>query len=225
MSTMDQRRDRQRLPLAVTIGEMYSRGGIIYGMFAARVSSCAGALTVITVGDIRKLAMVNPSRSTRTAASIVAVLVVLALMQQGGPVESAEIRVFSSAAPRGVFRDLVPEFERTTGHRLLINYEFASDLKRRIEAGDPFDVAILPPDLADDLVQRGKLGPASRVDLGRTGIGVAVRKGAPKPDISTVDAFRRVHLKAPAVAYANGRTTGENIADILARLGIAQAMK
>jgi molybdate transport system substrate-binding protein len=146
-------------------------------------------------------------------------------MQQGGPVESAEIRVFSSAAPRGVFRDLVPEFERTTGHRLLINYEFASDLKRRIEAGDPFDVAILPPDLADDLVQRGKLGPASRVDLGRTGIGVAVRKGAPKPDISTVDAFRRVHLKAPAVAYANGRTTGENIADILARLGIAQAMK
>ena len=115
-------------------------------------------LTVSTVGGIRKLAMWNPIRATRTAAATVAVLVVLALMQQGGPVESAEIRVFSSAAPRGVFRDLVPEFERTTGHRLLINYEFASDLKRRIEAGDPFDVAILPPDLADDLMQRGKLG-------------------------------------------------------------------
>jgi molybdate transport system substrate-binding protein len=182
-------------------------------------------LTVSTVGGIRKLAMWNPIRATRTAAATVAVLVVLALMQQGGPVESAEITVFSSAAPRGVFRDLVPEFERTTGHRLLINYEFAADLKRRIEAGDPFDVAILPPDLADGLVQRGKLAPASRVDLGRTGMGVAVRKGAPKPDISTVDAFRRVLLEVPTVAYANGGTTGAHFADILARLGIAQAMK
>lgn len=100
--------------------------------------------------------------------------------------QSAEIRVFSSAAPRGVFRDLVPEFERTTGHRLLINYQFATDLKRRIEAGDPFDVAILPPDLADNLVQRGKLAAASRIDLGRTGMGVAVRKGAPKPDIPAI---------------------------------------
>jgi molybdate transport system substrate-binding protein len=115
----------------------------------------------------------------RTAAATAA-LVALALMQQGGPAQSAEIRVFSSAAPRGVFRELVPDFERTTGHRVLINYEFAADLKRRIEAGDPFDVAILPPDLADELAHRGTLAAGSRVDLGRTGMGVAVRKGASK---------------------------------------------
>jgi len=165
--------------------------------------------------------MWNPVRAMRTAAALVA----LALMQQGVPAQSAEIRVFSSAAPRGVFRDLVPDFERTTGHRVLINYEFAADLKRRIEAGDPFDVAILPPDMADDLVQRGKLAAGSRVDIGRTGMGVAVRKGAPKPDISTVDAFRRALLEVPMVAYANGGMTGAHFADILARLGIAQAMK
>jgi molybdate transport system substrate-binding protein len=168
--------------------------------------------------------MWKPIRAMRTAAATAA-LVALALMQQGGPAQSAEIRVFSSAAPRGVFRDLVPDFERTTGHRLIINYEFAADLKRRIEAGDPFDVAILPPDLAEDLVQRGKLAAGSRVDLGRTGMGVAVRKGAPKPDISTVDAFRRVLLEIPTIAYANGGTTGAHFADILARLGIAQTMK
>jgi hypothetical protein len=101
-----------------------------------------------------------------------AALVALALCNKAAA-ESAEIRVFSSAAPRGVFGDLVPDFERTTGHRLLINYEFAADLKRRIEAGHPFDVAILPPDLADDLVQRGKVAAGLRVDLGRTGMGVA----------------------------------------------------
>ena len=165
--------------------------------------------------------MWNPVRAMRTAAALVA----LALMQQGVPAQSAEIRVFSSAAPRGVFRDLVPDFQRATGHRVLINYEFAADLKRRIEAGDPFDVAILPPDMADDLMRRGKLADGSRVDLGRTGIGVAVRKGSPKPDISTVDAFRRALLEVPTVAYANGGTTGAHFADILARLGIAQAMK
>jgi len=180
--------------------------------------------TVSTMGGMWRLAMWNPIRAMRTAAATAA-LVALALMQQGGPAQSAEIRVFSSAAPRGVFRDLVPDFERRTGHRLLINYEFAADLKRRIEAGDPFDVAILPPDLADELVHRGTLAAGSRVDLGRTGIGVAVRRGAPKPDISTVDAFRRALLEVPTVAYANGGTTGAHFANILARLGIAQDMK
>ena len=132
--------------------------------------------------------MWNRIQAAMTAA---ATIVVFTLTQQGGTAQSAEIKVFSSAAPRGVFRAMAPDFERTTGHRLVIDYDFAADLKRRIEAGDPFDVAILPPDLADDLVRRGSLAAGSRVDLGRTGIGVAVRRGAPKPQIDTVDAFRR----------------------------------
>jgi molybdate transport system substrate-binding protein len=78
--------------------------------------------------------------------------------------------------------------------------------------------------VADDLMRRGKLAAGSRVDLGRTGLGVAVRRGAPKPDISTVDAFRRALLAAPTVAYANGGTTGEHVRNILAQLGIAEAM-
>jgi molybdate transport system substrate-binding protein len=120
---------------------------------------------------------------------------------------------------------MAPDFERTTGHRLVIDYDFAADLKRRIEAGDPFDVAILPPDLADDLVRRGKLAAGSRVDLGRTGMGVAVRRGAPRPRIDTVDAFRQALLAAPTVAYANGGASGVHVQAILARLGIVEAMK
>jgi molybdate transport system substrate-binding protein len=119
---------------------------------------------------------------------------------------------------------MAPDVERMTGHRLVINYEFSTDLKRRIEAGDPFDVAILPPDMADDLMRRGKLAAGSRVDLGRTGLGVAVRRGAPKPNIGTVDAFRRALLAASTVAYADGGTSGGQVRNMLTRLGIAEPM-
>jgi molybdate transport system substrate-binding protein len=172
---------------------------------------------------IRKLGTWKRMRATSTSAAAAAIIA-LALIQPDSPGSSAEIGVFSSAAPRPVLRELSPDFERTTGHRLVFNYEFAADLKRRIEAGDPFDVAILPPDMADDLMQRGKLAAGSRVDLGRTGMGVAVRRGAPKPDIDTVDDFRRALLAAPTVAFADGGATGLLIRDMLARLGIAEAM-
>jgi hypothetical protein len=88
-----------------------------------------------------------------TAAAIAAVLAALTLAQ-GVAVEAIETRVFSSAAPRGTLREIAPIFERVTGHRLVIEYAFAADLKRRIEACGPFDVAILPPDIADDLARR-----------------------------------------------------------------------
>src|ERR1700704_2683814 len=173
------------------------------------------------MGVVEKRAKWNRIQAAATAAAVV----VLTLTQQGGMAQSAEINVFSSAAPRGIFRELAPDFERTTGHRLAIDYEFAADLKRRIEAGDPFDVAVLPPDMAEDLVRQGKLAAGSRVDLARTGMGVAVRRGAPKPDIGTVDAFRRALLAAPTVAYANGGASGVHVHDILAQLGIAEVMK
>ena len=161
-----------------------------------------------------------------TAAAIAAVLAALTPAPGvAADAESNETRVFTSAAPRGVLREVAPVFERTTGHRLVIESAFAADLKRRIEAGNPFDVAILPPDMADDFVRRDKLVAGSRVDLGQTGMGVAVRSGAPTPDIGTVDAFRRALLAAPTVAYADGGASGVQFHSILARLGIAEAMK
>src|SRR5258707_12626990 len=163
------------------------------------------------------------SPATRTAA--MAAIVVALAMRPGVAAEAVETRVFSSAAPRGILTEIAPAFERATGQRLVIEYAFAADLKRRIEAGNPFDVAILPPDMADDLVRQGKLAAGSRVDLGRTGMGVAVRRGAHKPDIGTVDAFRRALLAAPTVAYADGGASGVQFHSILARLGIAEAMK
>src|SRR5437016_5818610 len=127
-------------------------------------------------------------RIARTAAATAAILTTLTLAQ-GVAAQGLETKVFSSAAPRPILREMAPAFERATGQRLTIEYAFAADLKRRIETGNPFDVAILPPDMADDLVRREKLVPGSRVELGRTGLGVAVRSGAPKPDVGTVDAL------------------------------------
>jgi molybdate transport system substrate-binding protein len=159
------------------------------------------------------------------AAATIAVVLVALTRAQGVAAEIVETRVFTSAAPRGVLREMAPVFERATGRRLAIESAFSTDLKRRIEAGDPFDVAILPPDMADDLMRRNKLVAGSRVDLGRTGMGAAVRAGAPKPDIGTVDAFRLALLAAPTVAYADGGASGVQFHGILARLGIAEAMK
>ena len=162
--------------------------------------------------------------SRPAVVTIAAVLAALSL-PQAIAAEAVETRVFTSAAPRGIVREMAPVFERMTGRRLAIESAFAAELKRRIEAGDPFDVAILAPDMADDLVRQGKLVAGSRVDLGRTGLGVAVRKGAPQPDVGTADAFRRALLAAPTVAYADGGASGVQFHAILARLGIAAAMQ
>jgi molybdate transport system substrate-binding protein len=164
------------------------------------------------------------ARKTATAAVLAALATALTLAP-GVAAEAMETKVLTSAAPRGVLREIAPVFERATGQRLAIESAFAADLKRRIEAGNPFDVAILPPDMADDLMRGGKLATGSRVDLGRTGMGVAVRSGARKPDIGTLDAFRRALLAAPTIAYADGGASGVQFHSILARLGIADAVK
>jgi molybdate transport system substrate-binding protein len=166
-------------------------------------------------------------RALRCAAAAAAITAALAALTVARSVaaEAIETRVFTSAAPRGILKELAAAFERATGHRLAIESAFAAELGRRIAAGEAFDVAILPPEIADDLMRQGKLAAGSRVDLGRTGLGVAVRTGAPKPDVGTVDAFRRALLAAPSVAYADGGASGVQFHGILERLGIAEAMK
>jgi molybdate transport system substrate-binding protein len=167
----------------------------------------------------------HPLVMTATKAAAIATALAALTLRHGVAADTIETRVFSSAAPRAVLGEIAPVFERATGHRLVVEYAFAAVLKRRIEAGDPFDMAILAPDMTDDLMRRDKLAAGSRVDLGRTGLGVAVRKGVPQPDIATVDAFRRALLAAPTVAYADGGASGVQFHGILARLGIAEAMQ
>ena len=143
----------------------------------------------------------------------------------GSQAVAAEIKVLASPGVRGAVSELAPQFERATGHKVVTDFVVIAIIKRRVEAGEPFDIAIPSPELIDDLVKQGKVAADTRTVFGRTGLGVAVRNGIPKPDISTVDAFKRALLSAKSVGHSKEGQTGVNFLIVLERLGITAEMK
>ena len=136
----------------------------------------------------------------------------------------AEIRVLSTHAAMGVLNELGPKFERATGNRLSIGYDPAKAVKRQIENGAAFDVAIVTRPVFDDLAVQGKILPETRADIGRSGLGLSVRKGAPKPDIATTEAFKRALLATKSVVRSIEGTSGIYFEKLLDRLGMTEAM-
>ncbi len=158
--------------------------------------------------------------------SVTAAAIGLAIMlASGGRASAAEIKVISSNAVKTVLEELGPQFEKSTEHKLVITFGAAVPLKGRIEKGEAFDLAILTTAAIDDLIKQGKLAAATRADLARSGAGVAVKKGAPRPDISTTEAFKRALLAAKSIAYVEQGGTGIYLKTLLARLGIADELK
>ncbi len=137
----------------------------------------------------------------------------------------ADIRVLSTHAALDALNELGPKFERATGHRLSIGYDPAKAVKRQIENGAAFDVAIVTRPVFDDLAAQGKILLETRADIGSSGLGVTVRKGAPKPDIATTEAFKRALLAAKSVVRSTEGTSGIYFEKLLDRLGIAEAMR
>jgi molybdate transport system substrate-binding protein len=138
---------------------------------------------------------------------------------------AVEIKVLSGNGGRAAVNELCSRFERTTGHKVMIRFEVNAELRRKIEAGETFDVAILNPPVLDALIKQGKIAAGTRADIGSAGLGVAVRAGAPKPDIGSVEAFKRTLLNAKSVAYPGEGASGIYFAGLLDRLGIAEDMK
>ena len=141
------------------------------------------------------------------------------------PAGAADIKVISSNALKTTLEQLAPAFEKATEHKLAITWGAAVPLKADIEKGATFDLAVLTTAAIDDLIRQGKLVAATRAALANSGAGVAVRKGATKPDISTVDAFKNALLNAKSVAYVEQGGTGIYLKALLQRLGIADAVK
>jgi molybdate transport system substrate-binding protein len=137
---------------------------------------------------------------------------------------AADIALTASNAINAVLEELVPPFERDSGHKVAMRLGIASVLRKEIEGGAAFDVAILVGNL-DGLVKQGRIAGGTPVALGRSGYGLAVRAGAPKPDIGTTDAFKRALLDARSVGYTEGGGSGTYFVGLLERLGIAEAMK
>ena len=149
----------------------------------------------------------------------------LVCLTQAGIAGASEIKVLSTNGVKTVLEELAPQFEKATGHKLVIQFAPAADLKAQIEKGEPFDLTILTAAAIDDLIKQGKLAAATRANIANSGAGVAIKKGAPKPDIATADAFKRTLLNAKSIAYVGTGATGANMRKIFERFGIAEDMK
>lgn len=136
-----------------------------------------------------------------------------------------EIKVFTTRAVATVLEKLGPDFETSSGHRLKVVTDIAIRMVRRIQDGEPFDVLVAAPGQIDGLVKQGKILAETRVDLVRSGIGVQVRNGTPKPDIRSVEAFRNALLNAKSIAYLKEGQSGVYLSHVLDRLGIAETIK
>jgi molybdate transport system substrate-binding protein len=147
-----------------------------------------------------------------------------------GSAGAAEVRVMISGGLTAAFKELVPEFERTTGNKVITVYgpsmgTTTNAIPVRLERGEPADVLILVGYALDDLIKQGKAVAGSRVDLVKSPIGVAVKSGAPKPDISSADSIKRALLAAKSVAYSDSASGVYVSTEMFAKLGIADAMK
>ena len=162
---------------------------------------------------------------SRTATRVLAILVLLAGSASGG-----EIRVMTSGGFTAPYNELIPEYERATQDQVLTAYGASmggapDSIPMRLERGEPVDVVILASTALDDLIAKGKVVAGSRVDLVRSLIGMAVRAGAPQPDISSVEAFKRALLEAKSIAYSASASGTYLSTELFPRLGIADQIK
>ena len=164
----------------------------------------------------------------KIARRLFAAAVALTVGLSAGAAGAAEIRVLCAGAMRAVLQQLAPAFEKSSGDKLVIEYATAGKVEEDVAGDEAIDVAILTKPRAEKLVRDAKLVGGTVVALARAPIGLAVKKGAPDPDISSVEAFKRTLLEAKSVAYvdpASGGTSGIFLAEALEKLGIAAELK
>jgi molybdate transport system substrate-binding protein len=148
----------------------------------------------------------------------------LALPLLAAGAQAAEIKVLASTAVKTTLEELGPQFEKATGHKVDVTFAPATVFKEKIEQGAAFDVAILTAPIIEGLGATGKID-ATRATVAHSGIGVAIRKGAAKPDIGTKDAFKQALLNARSVGYTAGGATGAYLKTLFEKLGIAEELK
>lgn len=141
-----------------------------------------------------------------------------------GMAGAAELTVLASMGVVSGVRDVASAFEHATGHKVTVSFEAGPSLMQKVTSNAPADIVTHYPEIIDDLVKQGKV-VGSRVDFAHAGVGVAVKAGAPKPDISTPEAFKRAMLAAKSIAYARTGASGIIAAKLMDRLGIAEQLK
>ena len=144
---------------------------------------------------------------------------------QSQVVEATEIKIIGSTGVASVVTELVRQYEAKSGSQVQTDFAVIAVSKRKIDAGAPFDIAILGPSTVDELIQKGKIIGDTRASFGRTGLGIMARKGGVRPDLNSADAFKRAMLAAKSVGHSKEGLSGVQFLAILERLGIAAEMK
>ena len=163
-------------------------------------------------------------------AIVITLYVLVSILLMASVAGAAEVKVMFSGGFSAALQELGPEFERATGNKIVLISgpsmgSTPQAIPNRIQRGEPVDVVIMVGYALDNLVKQGKVVADSKVDLARSGIGVAVRKGTPKPDISSADALKRTLLKAKSIAYSDSASGVYVSTELFPRLGIADQVK
>lgn len=151
----------------------------------------------------------------------VAAIIGIALPLLAAGAQAAEIKVYASTAVKGALEELGQQFEKATQNKIVFTFGAAAEMKKQIDAGAAFDVAVLTPALTDGLATAGKIDPSSRAAIARAGSGVAVPAGTPKPDVSTAEALRQTLLKAKSIGFNGVGASRAGNEALLNKLGIA----
>ena len=139
--------------------------------------------------------------------------------------QASELQLIAGGSLAGLFSEIGPQFEKASGHKLSIHFDSTPNIIARVNSGAAFDVAVVPVDVFKDAAAKGRFAPGPTIDIARVGYGVIVRAGAPEPDISTPDAFKKALLDAKSIASVPASAAGAYIAKVYERLGIGEDMK
>ena len=137
---------------------------------------------------------------------------------------ASELKVLSTQATEDTYRELVPQFEKATGHKVATIFTGSLDAQKRLAAGENYDMIIMAAPAIDAQIKAGKVVSGSRVDLAKSGVGLAVPKGAPKPDISTTEALKKTLLAAKSIGYSTG-PSGVYMISLFEKLGLMDQVK
>ena len=178
--------------------------------------------------DLPRVLRTKGNAMKNSLAQMARAMVALALgaIPAGG--SAAEIKALATIALQSVVEDLAPRFEKASGHKVSVAFGLGVALVKRVQDGETADFLLAPRSGIDNLIKAGKVAPGSDASLARSSVGVAVRMGAPRPDISTPETLKRALIAAKSISYSNpafGGASGVHFAKVLERLGIAEQMK
>jgi len=158
----------------------------------------------------------------KTLTSMAAFVVTLALSTVAG---AAEIKVFCTNGVKAVVDELIPRFERSSGDKVVLQFEPSTQLRKRVDAGEPFDLVIMTTTLVDEEIKAGRLATDSRTFIAKSGLGVSIRSGAKKPNIATVDGFKRALLNAESITFAQQGASAQPFEVLVAKLGLTSQLR